>query len=128
MTPTLDATTEKRQLGIKMIAHLESLPRPRNWQVTREFVLSQNKNLSYQDHKFIEQVNEERKHLLKDTGASKSGDSRYLLSMPDFIYAAIIAIDKDLQDDLNNPNKKASTKTWQQVAEAFPMYKVARKI
>lgn len=126
--PTIDAIREKRELGIKMIAHIESLPRPQKWQVTREFVLSQNKNLSYQDHKFIEQVNEERKHLLKDTGASKTGDSRYLMSMPDFIYGALIAIDTDLQDELNNPDKNISSKMWQKLANAFPMYKVARKV
>lgn len=125
---TLDAMAERRQLGIKMIDRLEKMPRPQKWKVTRDFVLSQNKNLSYQDYMFIDQLQEERSRLLKDTGASASGDVRYLMSMPDFIYAALIAIDPELQDELNDKDKKVSDRAWNKLTAAFPMYQVARKI
>ena len=124
----IDAVTAKRKLGIEMIKRLQELPRPQKWRDTREFVLNTNPKASYADHKFIESVNKERNALLKDTGASKTGDSRYLLSMPDFIYAALIAIDPDLQDELNDPDRLVSNKAWNRLANAFPEYRVARKI
>jgi hypothetical protein len=124
----MDAVTEKRQLGLQVIKRIEQLPRPEKWRVTREFVLASNKNASYADHKFVENVAKERNSMLKATGASKSGDSRYLLSMPDFIYAALIATDPDLQDELNNPDKKTSDRAWNKLAAAFPEYAIARKI
>lgn len=123
----MDAVTEKRQLGIKMIAYLEGLPRPRKWQETRHFTLSMNKNASYADHKFIESLKAERNSLINDiTASSKSGDSRYLLSMPDFVYAAIIAVDPLLQEELNNKDHYISTKAWKKLANAFPEYKIPR--
>jgi hypothetical protein len=124
----MDAVTERRQLGIKVIERIEALPRPEKWRVAREFILATNKNASYADYKFRESVRKERDALLKDTGASKSGDSRYLLSMPDFIYAALIATDPPLQDELNSKDKKLSDKMWNKLAYAFPEYRIARKI
>lgn len=123
----MDAVTEKRQLGIQMIKRIEQLPRPEKWRVTREFLLNTNNNASYADHKFIESLNAERANLRNDlTASSKSGDSRYLLSMPDFIYAALIATDPDLQDELNDPDKNQSTKAWKKLANAFPEYRIPR--
>lgn len=123
----MDALTEKRQLGLQVIKRIEELPRPEKWQVTREFLLATNKNASYLDHKFIQQLKEERNNLRNDlTASSKNGDSRFLLSMPDFIYAALIATDPHLQDELNDKDRHQSTKAWKKLANAFPMYKMPR--
>lgn len=111
-----------------MIAYLEGLPRPQKWQETRHFTLQMNKHASYLDHKFIQQVNADRLALRNDlTASSKSGDSRHLLCMPDFIYGALIAIDPQLQDELNDKDKQLSDKAWKKLANAFPMYRLPRK-
>lgn len=122
----MDPVTQKRQLAVDVIKRIEQLPRPEKWRVTREFLLANNPKLVPVDYAFIKQVARERNQLHKVSGISKTGDSRYVLSMPDFMFAALIALDPWLKPELDDKDRKARDRAWNKLARAFPEYAVGK--
>jgi magnesium-transporting ATPase (P-type) len=79
------------------------------------------------DQDFVANVKFEREsNMIKDTGASKSGDMRALFSMPQYLYAALHTLDPDFTAAQEDPER--STKLNLKLAKAFPEYRLARKI
>lgn len=122
----MDAVTETRQLGIKAIERIEAMPRSEKWRATRELVLAANPKLEPVDRKFQELVKRERDTLMSATGAGQHG--RRLLSMPDFIYAALIALDPQLKPELDSKDRPVRDRAWNSLTKAFPEYSLVRKI
>lgn len=122
----LTKKAEARQLGLKALERIEKLPRVEQWRAIKEFVLSANPKLIPLDNDFQRRVALQREHSFSDTGAGKHG--RQILSMPDFIYFPILAIDPSLAEELNNRDRVIRDKAYAKLTKAFPEYRTARKI
>lgn len=118
---------EQRQQFGRAVAHIESLPQEQRWREIKNLLLKVKPDLVPIDQEFIQAVREERENnMFKATGASKSGDTRALYSMPQYLYAALHVLDPDftkVQED-----KDLSRKINHKLARAFPEYCLASKI
>ena len=64
--------------------------------------------------------------MLKDTGASKSGSTRKLFSMPQYLYAMLHLVDPEFTAMQDNP--ETSRELNHKLARTFPEYRVAKRI
>jgi len=116
----------RRQFG-EEIRRIEALPLEQRWRAIKVLLLKVKPELVPLDREFVQAVREERElNMLNQTGASKSGSTRALYSMPQYLYAALHVIDKDftrMQEDKEN-NKALNRK----IAKVFPEYCLATKI
>jgi hypothetical protein len=79
------------------------------------------------DRSFCDAIREEREfNMLKDTGASKSGSTRKLFSMPQYLYAMLHLIDPEFT--AMQENRETSRELNHKLARAFPEYRTAKRI
>lgn len=117
--------TEREQL-LQEVARIEGLPRPEKWHAIRDFTLKMHPGFIPAELDFIAAVTELREsNNFKKTGASKSGDMRHLMKIPQYIYTALIALDPDLFQEMASGNG-GSQQTWRKLYNAFPMYRASR--
>lgn len=117
---------EDREQYLKEIERIESLPRPAKWQAIRDLVFKMHPGYIPEELAFISDLKELREtDNFKKTGASKSGDMRHLMKLPQVVYTALIALDPDLFQEMSNTSGD-SRQTWNKLYDAFPMYRVAR--
>lgn len=118
---------EQRKLFGKEVARIESLPQTMRWREIKNLLFKVKPELKQLDDEFILDVKFQREqNILTDTGASKSGSTRALYSMPQFLYSVLHLMDPDFTKMQEDPttNKIINRK----IAEAFPEYRIARKV
>jgi hypothetical protein len=124
---TDDQYLQQRQAFGKEVARIEGLPQAQRWREIKNLLLKVKPDLIPLDNQFVQQVREEREtNMLSDTGASKSGSTRALYSMPQYLYAALHLIDPEftrLQED-----EATSKQINRKIAKVFPEYALARKV
>jgi hypothetical protein len=122
-----EAELQYRQDFGREVARIEGLPQVERWRAIKSLLLKTKPDLKPLDDMFIQQVREEREaNMFSQTGASKSGSTRALYSMPQYLYAALHVLDPDFtkfQED-KDQNKIFNRK----IARAFPEYSLATKI
>jgi hypothetical protein len=117
----------KRQQFGKAVAHIEGLPQEQRWRLIKDLLFAVKPEFVPLDKQFVEHVKFEREqNMINATGASKSGDMRALFSMPQYLYAALHALDPDFTAAQEDPER--STKLNLKLAQAFPEYRLSRKI
>ena len=124
---TYQNATNPRQAFAKEVERIEGLPQMERWRAIKNLLFKVKPELKPVDDQFCAAIKEEREfNMLKATGASKSGSTRRLYSMPQYMYAMLTVVDPEfmrLSEDLDN-NKDLHRK----IARAFPEYRLAQKI
>lgn len=111
----------------KKVERIRGLPQSQRWRATKELLFSVKPELRQVDKDFCAAIREEREFgMLKETGASKSGSTRKLYSMPQYMYAMLHLIDPEFTKLQEDP--ETSKKTNLKVAEVFPEYCTAQRI
>jgi hypothetical protein len=126
MNKTHQQALDQRQMYVKEIGRIEGLPQTQRWRAIKNFLLKVKPELRHIDNQFINAIKEERESTLLETGATKSGSTRKLYSMPQYLYASLHLLDPEftkLQDDPES-SKAINLK----IAKTFPEYAIARKI
>ena len=117
---------EERTQRLNEIERIEKLPRTQKWRAMKELMLKMKPELEATDKGVCEAMREKREiDNLKSTGASKSGDMRHSLSLPEYLYLSIKAIEPDFMnfDIMTKAEARAETK---KVWETFPEYRGCR--
>lgn len=118
---------EKRKAFGNELARIEGLPQVQRWREIKKLLMKLKPELVPLDKQFIRQIQEEREmDMLSDTGASKSGSTRKLYSMPQYLYAALHVLDPDFTKLQENP--ETSKDLNRKLAKVFPEYALARKV
>ena len=109
------------------VEKIEGLPQMQRWRAIKELLFKVKPEFIPLDKSFCDAIREEREFgMLKDTGASKSGSTRKLFSMPQYLYAMLHLIDPEftaLQDD-----PTTARELNHKLARAFPEYRLAKRI
>lgn len=118
---------QKRQDFGRAVARIEGLPQAQRWREIKNLLLKVKPDLVPLDQQFVAYIKEEREtNMLSDTGASKSGSTRALYSMPQYLYAALHLLDPDFTKLQENP--ETSKIINRKLAKVFPEYALARKV
>ena len=111
----------------KQLERIELLPQKQRWREIKKLLFKVKPDLIEIDRQFCEAIAEERNFgMLNEFGSSKSGSTRRLYSMPQYLYAALHLMDPDftrMQDDIDE-----SKQLNLDVARAFPEYRTVSKI
>lgn len=126
MNETHKDAVNPRKAFADQVAIIEAMPQAQRWRAIKKLLFSVKPELKALDRVFIAQVTEERSNMLNDLGASKSLSTRKLLSMPQYLYAALHVLDPEFTKQQDDP--ELSVKTNLKLAEVFPEYCLARKI
>lgn len=124
---TSEQQLAQRQAFGREVARIEALPQTQRWREIKKLLLRVKPELKPLDDQFIQQIREEREtNMLTDTGASKSGSTRALYSMPQYLYATLHILDPEFTKLQEDPN--TSKEVNRKLARVFPEYCLARKI
>lgn len=126
MNDTHKDAINPRKAFAKEVERIEALPQTKRWRAIKDLLFKVKPDIIALDREFIKAVAEERANTLNDLGATKSLSTRKLLSMPQYLYAALHVLDPEftkLQDD-----PQLSKKTNLKLAQTFPEYCVAKRI
>lgn len=125
---TVKEVFDKRKQRVNKLGHIESLPQAERWKEIKKLMLDLHPDLREADRYFCEDVARTRnEQLFKDTGASKSGDTRQLISLPDFLYQAFRVADPDFEPTQTSKDPNVVKKLYYKLWEVFPEYRVAIK-
>lgn len=124
---TSEQEIQKRKDFGQEVARIEGLPQAQRWRAIKELLLKVKPELKPLDDQFCAQIKEEREHnIFTDTAASKSGSTRHLMSMPQYLYAALHVLDPEFTKLQENP--ETTVKINRKLATVFPEYRIARKV
>ena len=127
MNQTTNTALDQRVAFGKEVEKIEKMPQMQRWRAIKNLVLKVKPELVPLDQEFMASVRVERElNMLKDTGASKSGSTRALYSMPQYLYAALHLIDPEFTKLQEDPETSKITNL--KIAQAFPEYRLCRKI
>jgi len=122
----MDQLEFRTQFG-KAVEKIEALPQEQRWRPIKDLLFTVKPELKYFDEQLVADIKEQRElNMFSQTGSSKSGDSRALYSMPQYLYAALHVLDPDftrMQED-----KEYSKILNRKLTKAFPEYALARSI
>ena len=120
------ALLERQAFG-REVARIEALPQMQRWREIKTLLLKTKPDLIPVDREFCQAIREERENnMFNKTGASKSGDTRALYSMPQYLYSALHILDPEFTKLQEDP--ETSRKTNLKLARVFSEYRLAEKI
>ena len=118
---------DPRKAFAKRVEVIEALPQSQRWRAIKNLLFEVKPELRELDRQFCEAIAEERNlGVLSLTGASKSGSTRRLYSMPQYMYSMLHLVDPEftkLQEDPDT-SKQINLK----IARTFPEYCLATRI
>lgn len=118
---------DPRKAFASEVEKIEGLPQMQRWRAIKELLFKVKPEFIPLDKSFCDAIREEREFgMLKDTGASKSGSTRKLFSMPQYLYAMLHLIDPEFTAMQDNP--ETSRELNHKLAKTFPEYRVAKRI
>lgn len=115
-----------RKAFAKEVERIEGLPQAQRWREIKNLLMKTKPDLIPLDKEFIKAVAEERSETLNDLGSSKSMSTRKLLSMPQYLYAALHVLDPEFTRLQEDPD--TAKKTNHKLAKVFPEYCIAKRI
>jgi len=120
-------TQDPRKEFAKRLEKIEALPQMQRWRAIKDLLFSVKPEFKPIDDQFIQAIREEREHeMLNEFGSSKSGSTRKLYSMPQYLYAALHLMDPEFTALQESPDTSKATNL--KIARTFPEYVTARKI
>jgi hypothetical protein len=120
------ALLERQAFG-REVARIEGLPQMERWRAIKTLLLKTKPDLIPIDREFCQAIREEREsNMFNKTGASKSGDMRALMSLPQYLYSVLHLIDPEFTRLQEDP--ETSRKTNLKLARTFPEYSLAERI
>lgn len=109
------------------VEKIERLPQMQRWRAIKELLFKVKPEFIPLDKSFCDAIREERDFgMLSETGASKSGSTRKLFSMPQYLYAMLHLIDPEFT--LLQEHPSTSNDLNRKLARAFPEYRLAKRI
>lgn len=124
-------TTDKKALDprkqfAREVEKIEGMPQTRRWRAIKNLILRMRPDIVAYDQAFIRDINEQRNNQILDTGASKSGSTRHLYSMPQWLYSALHVMDPDFTRMQEDPDQSKTINL--KIARVFDEYRIARKV
>ena len=111
MNQTEKDALNPRKAFAKEVERIEALPQTQRWREIKRLLFRVKPELIEVDRQFIEALKEERQmDMLSETGSSKSGSTRRLYSMPQYMYAMLHLIDPEFTKLQDDPKKSKKTK------------------
>jgi len=111
----------------KEVERIEALPQTQRWREIKKLLFKVKPELIEVDRQFCEAIREERElGMLSETGASASGSTRKLYSMPQYMYATLHLVDPDFTKQQDDPELAKQTNL--KLARTFPEYCTAQRI
>lgn len=126
MNDTHKDAINPRKAFAEEVGRIEGLPQAERWRAIKNLLMKTKPDLIPIDKQFIAAIAEERQNTLNDLGATKSLSTRKLLSMPQYLYAALHILDPEFTRLQEDPD--TATKTNLKLAKVFPEYCVAKRI
>lgn len=124
---TSEQELRKRKDFGEAVAKIEALPQAQRWRAIKDLLFKVKPEFIPLDNQFVQQIREEREtNMLSDTGASKSGSTRALYSMPQYLYAALHVLDPEFTKLQEDP--ETSKAINRKLAQVFSEYALARKV
>jgi hypothetical protein len=124
---THEEAFDPRKAFAKRVEVIEALPQSQRWRAIKNLLFEVKPEFRELDRQFCEAIAEERNlGMLSLTGASKSGSTRRLYSMPQYMYSMLHLVDPEftkLQEDPDT-SKQINLK----IARTFPEYCLATRI
>ena len=109
------------------VEKIEGMPQMQRWRAIKELLFRVKPEFIPLDQAFCQAIREEREfNMLKETGASKSGDIRKLFSMPQYLYATLHLIDPEFTKMQEDP--VLARELNHKLARTFPEYRLAKRI
>lgn len=118
-------TPEQRDKHIRAIEKIEHTARPEKWREIKKLVFSLHPELVEADKDFSQACKEVRQASTA-TGASKSGDLRNTMKLPNWLYQAICKLDPEIMIEMSGRNHGHQLQIGKQLWKAFPEYRIAR--
>lgn len=119
---------EQREKHLKAIERIELATRPEKWRLIKKLVLELHPGFKIADKEFSEACKELRQKTESQTASSKSGDLRNTMKIPSYIYNAMVKLDPDLMAEMSGRNRGDQKQIGKQLYQAFPEYRIARKL
>jgi len=126
MNDTHKDAINPRKAFAEELEKIEGLPQAERWRAIKNLLFKTKPDLIALDKQFIEGIKDERANMLNDLGSTKSLSTRKLLSMPQYLYAALHILDPEFTRLQENPD--TATKTNLKLAKVFPEYCLAKRI
>jgi hypothetical protein len=120
-------TPEQRAKHLRTIEKIENMKRPEKWRAIRKFLLEVRPDLAAVEKGHCDACKEIRQATESGTAASKQGDIRNTMKIPEFIYQVLCKYDPELMIEMSGRNKGLQVLIAKQLWEAFPDYRIARK-
>jgi len=126
MNDTHKDAINPRKAFAEELEKIEGLPQAERWRAIKNLLFKTKPDLIALDKQFIEGIKDERANMLNDLGSTKSLSTRKLLSMPQYLYAALHILDPEFTRLQEDPD--TATKTNLKLAKVFPEYCLAKRI
>lgn len=124
---TFQEAINPRKAFAREVERIEGLPQMERWREIKKLLFKVKPELKAIDQQYCEAISEERNfNMLKATGASESGSTRRLYSMPQYMYAMLTLIDPEFTK--LSEDKDTAKALHRKVARAFPEYCLAARI
>lgn len=127
MNETVNTALDPRKAFQDEVDKIRGLPQSQRWRAIKNLLYKVRPDFVELDRDFMKDVKERREtEMLKDTGASKSGSTRALYTMPELLYAVLHLLDPEFTKLQEDP--ETSKQTNLKIARTFPEYCLARKV
>lgn len=118
---------DPRKAFAKKVEYIETLPQTQRWRAIKNLLFEVKPELKELDKNFCEALADERAlGMLSETGASKTGSTRRLYSMPQYMYAMLHLVDPEFTKLQESPDTAKQTNL--KIARTFPEYCLATRI
>jgi hypothetical protein len=121
-------TPEQRDKHVKSIEKIENTPRPQKWREIKKLMLELHPELKKYDEDFSQACKELRQRTVSSTASSKDMNLRNTMKLPHYLYQAIIKLDPEVMIEMSGRNHGHQYLIGKQLYNAFPEYRIARKL
>lgn len=121
-------TPEQREKHVKTIEQIENADRPQKWRMIKKLMLELHPELVPYDDDFAQACKEIRQRTTSKTAASKAGDFRNTMKLPQYLYQAIVKLDPDIMVEMSGRNHGDQLLIGKQLYKAFPEYRICRAL
>ncbi len=121
-------TPEQRAKHLKTIEKIENMKRPDKWREIRKLLFELHPELIPAHDEHMQACKEWRQSSETKTAASKQGDIRNTMKIPNYVYNAIRKLDPDIMVEMSGRNRGHQYLIGKQLYQAFPEYRIARTL
>jgi hypothetical protein len=124
----MNVTTQRQQL-IDYIGTIEELSNDsERWRAIQQLMFKINPELVAEDRIHCLATAERRLQQRSKTGSTKTGSTRAVYSMPEYLYRALQVMDKNFQTQQEAKDKESVKRLNYKIWRTFPEYRLATTI